>query len=344
MTEAAFVSSPHRHGGASIAGVMVRVALALLPGILVYAWFFGAGILVQCVLAVGFALALESLILRLRGRPVSLFIRDGSALVTGLLFALCVPPLTPWWISLIGVVFAIAAAKHAFGGIGYNPFNPAMAGFVFVLLCFPREMNTWPAGPGTIEHALGSGDTLRAIFLPGREAVDAVSGATALGYMKSRLGLMSMVSEIRTDAVFGTFAGRGWEWISAGFLAGGIALLFTGIIKWQIPAAMLIALAAISTVFHLYDADVYASPLFHLFGGATLLGAFFIATDPVSASTTPRGRLIYGALIGILTYVIRVWGAYPDGIAFAVLLGNAAAPLIDHHTRPKVMGESRGDG
>ncbi|MBI2992570.1 MAG: RnfABCDGE type electron transport complex subunit D [Gammaproteobacteria bacterium] len=340
MTEAAFISSPHRHGGATITAVMLRVALALLPGILLYAWYFGIGILIQCVLAACFALALEALLLKLRGRPVGLFLRDGSAVVTGLLLALCIPPTTPWWMVLTGIIFAIAAAKHAFGGIGYNPFNPAMAGFVFVLLCFPREMNSWPAAPGTLETGLGLGDSLRAIFLPGREMVDATSGATALGYMKSRLGLMGMISEIRADPVFGTFGGRGWEWISAGFLAGGIALLVMGIVKWHIPAAMLIALTTVSTGFHLYDADVYASPIFHLFGGATMLGAFFVATDPVSASTTPRGRLIYGALIGTLTYVIRVWGAYPDGIAFAVLLGNAAAPLIDHHTRPRVLGES----
>lgn len=344
MTETPFVSSPHRHAGASVAGVMLRVAGALLPGLLIYIWFFGAGVLIQCLLAVSIALAVEALMLRLRGRSVPLFIRDGSALVTGLLFALCIPPFTPWWITLIGIVFAIAIAKHVFGGIGYNPFNPAMAGFVFVLLCFPPEMNTWPAAPGLLDHGISLGDSLRAIFLPGRGTVDALSGATALGHLKSRLGLMVMVSEIRADAIFGTFGGRGWEWVNAAYLAGGVALLVMGIVKWQIPTAMLASLVVVSAAFNFYDPDTYASPLFHLFSGATFLGAFFIATDPVTASTTPRGRLIYGALIGTLIYVIRVWGAYPDGVAFAVLIGNAAAPLIDHHTRPRVMGESRRGG
>lgn len=343
MTDADFASSPHRHGGASVSGIMLRVALALLPGLLIYIVFFGSGVLIQCLLAVGFALAIEALMLRVRGRPLPLFLTDGSAAITGLLFALSISPLTPWWITLIGITFAVAVAKHVFGGIGYNPFNPAMAGYVFVLLCYPAQMNTWPAAPGILEYGIGINDYFGAIFLPGRPQIDALSGATALGEMKSQLGLMQMVSEIQAGPFYGSFGGRGWEWVSAGYLAGGIALLAMGVIKWQIPVAVLAGTTAMSTVFCLYDSDVYASPLFHLLSGATLLGAFFIATDPVTASTTPRGRLIYGGLIGVLAYLIRAWGAYPDGVAFAVLIGNAAAPLIDHHTRPRVLGESPGD-
>lgn len=341
VTDAPIISSPHRHSGATVRGVMLRVAAALLPGLAAYVLNFGIGIVIHCVLAAAFAVGTEYFMLKLRGRPVALHLADGSVLVTALLLALCLSPLTPWWITLCATVFAVVVAKHAFGGLGHNLFNPAMAGYVFVLLCFPAQMNLWPAVPGVAEHGISLGGYTAAIFSTGSET-DAVSGATALGHMKSRLGLMEMVSEIRSEPVFGTLAGSGWEWVAAGYLVGGIALLFLGVIRWEIPVSMLGGLFAVSAVFHIYDPDVYASPLFHLFAGATMLGAFFIATDPVTASTTPRGRIVYGGLIGILAWVIRTWGAYPDGIAFAVLAGNAAAPLIDHYTRPRVLGESRG--
>jgi electron transport complex protein RnfD len=159
--------------------------------------------------------------------------------------------------------------------------------------------------------------------------------------MQTQLAGMHMISEIRAAPLYGSLGGRGWEWINAAFLAGGLALVILRLIPWQIPLAMLACLAAVSLVFHLYDPDVYAAPLFHLFSGGTMLGAFFIATDPVTAAGTPRGRLVYAALIGILAYGIRVFGAYPDGIAFAVLGANAFAPLIDYLSRPRVLGEDR---
>jgi H+/Na+-translocating ferredoxin:NAD+ oxidoreductase subunit D len=335
-----FISSPHKHVGSSVAGMMLRVCLALVPGLLFHLWFFGGGIIIQCLLAVGFAIAFEYLMLKLRQRPVDLFLKDGSAIVTGLLFALTISPFTPWWISFSGIAFAIIIAKHLYGGLGYNPFNPAMAGYVFVLLCFPAQMNVWPAAPGIVENSLGLSDYLATIFSLGQTDIDAISGATALDQMKSQLGLMSMVSEIRVDPMFGHFGGAGWEWISSGFMLGGLALLVMGVIKWQIPVAMLAGMFFISMVFNLFDAEIYASPLFHLCAGGTMLCAFFIATDPVTASTTPKGRLLYGALIGILAYIIRIWGAYPDGIAFAVLIANACVPLIDYYTRPCVVGET----
>lgn len=334
-----FISSPHQHDGSSIVAMMLRVCLALIPGLVCYVWFFGPGIIIQCLLAMGFAVALEYLMLKLRKRSVDLFLKDGSAVVTGLLFALTISPFTPCWISLSGIAFAIIFAKHLYGGLGYNPFNPAMAGYVFVLLCFPAQMNSWPAAPGTVENSVGLANYLTTIFSLGQSTTDAVSGATALNQMKSQLGLMSMVSEIRLEPMFGHFAGVGWEWISAGFMLGGISLLLMGVIKWQIPVAVLSAMFLMSMIFNFYDSDVYASPLFHLCSGGTMLCAFFIATDPVTASTTPGGRLLYGCLIGVLAYIIRTWGAYPDGIAFAVLIANACVPLIDHYTRPRVVGE-----
>ncbi|MFT5133889.1 MAG: electron transport complex protein RnfD [Gammaproteobacteria bacterium] len=331
-----FISSPHKHDGSSVSGVMLRVCLALIPGLIAYVWFFGWGIVFQCLLAIGFAIVLECFVLKLRRRPVYLFLKDGSALVTGLLFALTISPFTPWWISLSGIAFAIIFAKHLYGGLGYNPFNPAMAGYVFILLCFPAQMNVWPA---MLDDPISNSDYLMRIFSTNHTNIDAISGATALHQMKSQLGLMSMVSEIKRDPVFGTYAGAGWEWISGGYLFGGIALLITGVIKWRIPLAMLSGILLVSMSFNLFDGDIYASPLFHLFSGGTILCAFFIATDPVTASTTPRGRLLYGCLIGILIYVIRNWGSYPDGIAFAILIANACVPVIDYYTRPSVLGE-----
>ena len=339
MTNPLAISSPHGHDGSSVSRIMLIVVAALVPGMAIYVWTFGVGILIQCVTAIVFALGTEFLVMKLRGRDAIAHLKDGSALVTALLFALSLSPFTPWWITAIGAVFAIAIVKHAFGGLGMNPFNPAMAGYVFVLLSFPAQMNVWPAAPGTIETGPGIADYAAQVFTTGEHDLDAVSGATPLNRMKSQLGLMGMVSEIRTEPLFGRLGGRGWEWIAAGYLAGGVGLLVAGIIGWRIPAAMLTGMFAVSLVFNIYDPDLYAPPLFHLFSGATLLGAFFIATDPVTASTTPMGRLIYGVLIGVLAWSIRVWGAYPDGIAFAVLLANAAVPLIDRFTRPRVLGE-----
>lgn len=344
MNNTNIINSLHKHDGSTVAGVMLRVCIAMIPGLLCYIWYFGWGILIQCLLAVGFALAIECLMLRQRRKQIALFLKDGSAIVTGLLFAFTVTPFTPWWITLIGITFAIVFAKHLYGGLGYNPFNPAMAGYVFILLCFPAQMNLWPSVSGLVDVAPGMVDYMSMIFLGQPSAsnpIDAISGASPLNHMMSQLGLMAMVSEIQADPLYGDFAGAGWEWINMAFLVGGTALLFMRVIHWQIPVAMLAGMFIASLLFNLYDSEIYASPLFHLFAGGTMLGVFFIATDPVTASTTPRGRLIYAALIGVLAYTIRVWGGYPDGIAFAVLIANATVPLIDRYTRPRVLGENR---
>ena len=331
-----FISSPHLHSGLSVPALMLRVCLALVPGIVVYCSFFGWGVIIQCLLCILFALAFEYIALRLRKRPTQLFIKDGSALLTAVLFALTISPFSPWWASLLGLAFAILIAKHAYGGLGNNPFNPAMAGYVFVLLCFPAEMNQWPQ---VTQDIPGFKSYLGIIFDSGAVQIDALSGATALNDMKTQLNAMNMVSEIRLGDNFGQFAGRGWEWIGMAYLFGGIALLLMGCIRWHIPLAMLFSLVLASMLFNLFDSDVYPSPMFQVFSGGTLLCAFFIATDPVSAATSLRGKLVYGALIGLLVFVIRTWGSYPDGIAFAVLIANASVPLIDKFTRPPVIGE-----
>jgi electron transport complex protein RnfD len=330
-------TSPHLPASGSVSRMMSFVLLALLPGSLCAAWLFGWGVLVNILLAGLAAITAEAVMLMARKRPVLPVLQDGSALLTGVLLALALPPLAPWWIPVIGSLFAIVIAKQLYGGLGYNPFNPAMAGYVVLLISFPRELSLWPA----TGQVLGLQDTLLLVFsgsLPDTLTLDAITMATPLDAVKTRLGLSETLTEIRDSAVFGSFAGAGWEWLNLWFLLGGLWLLQQKIIKWQIPAGMLGGLFLTALLFYAWNPDIYPSPLFHLFSGAAMLGAFFIATDPVSASTTPRGRLYYGFGIGVLTYVIRTWGGYPDGVAFAVLLMNMAAPTIDYYTRPRVFG------
>ena len=329
-------SSPHLPVSNSVTAMMQRVLIALLPGTVCVTWIFGWGIVINILLASLAALLAEAAILALRKRPVAT-LQDGSALVTGVLLALALPPLAPWWIPVIGSLFAIVIAKQLYGGLGYNPFNPAMAGYVVLLISFPLELTLWSA-PGT---QLGFSDALIQAFtgaLPADQTLDTLTMATPMDNIKTRLGLSETLSEIHGSPLFGHFAGAGWEWINLWFLLGGLWLLQQKVIQWHIPAGMLGGMAGIAFVFYAINPDVFTTPLFQLFSGAAMLGAFFIATDPVSACTTPRGRLYYGLGIGLLTYIIRTWGGYPDGVAFAVLLMNMAAPTIDHYTRPRVFG------
>ncbi len=328
-----------------VGAVMRQVLYALIPGVLAYAWYFGPGVLINIALASAMALLCEALMLSLRDKPVALHLADYSAVVTAVLLALALPPLAPWWLTGVGIFFAIVVAKHLYGGLGFNPFNPAMVGYVVLLVSLPREMTQWLPPQMLSAHTLNFTETLSAIFsshLPNGISIDALTGATTLDTVKTQLGLNKTLSEIRTAAQFGDFGGRGWEWIANWYALGGIWLLYRRVIDWRVPFGMLAALLGIALVFFLVDPDTHASPLFHLFSGATLLGAFFIATDPVTAASTPRGRLLYGAGIGLITYLIRSYGGYPDGVAFAVLLMNMAAPMIDHYTRPRVFGQSNG--
>lgn len=337
MSDIDKISSPHIHIETSVTEVMQQVIFALIPGIIVSIWVLGWGVLVHCLLAISFALAFEAIMLALRKRPIQDFLFDGSVVITGLLFALTITPFAPWWVTLSGICFAVVIAKHLYGGLGYNIFNPAMAGYAFVLISFPVELNYWPA----IESSAGFIESLKIIFsgLP-PASIDGLSGATPLAFTKSQISGMVMISEFSNDPLFGVLGGKGWEWIGLSFLVGGVWLIIKGIIKWQIPLILIFILFLLSLVFHGHDPEIYVSPMFHLFTGGTLLAAFFIATDPVTASATPRGNIIYAAGIGILTYVIRTWGGYPDGIAFAVLIMNAAVPFIDSVTRPVVFGET----
>jgi Na+-translocating ferredoxin:NAD+ oxidoreductase subunit D len=336
-------SAPHWRPAADVPAMMRQVLYALAPAAIAYTFFFGPGLLVNTAIATAAALATEALALRLRGHPQRLFLSDGSAVVTAVLLAFCLPPLTPWWVTVIGAVFAVGVAKHIYGGLGFNVFNPAMAGYAVLLVSFPAYLTFWlPPQVGDLDYQPLS--LLQTLYytthsqLPDGLAMDAVSRATPLDIVKTDLGLMRTMSEIVTDPVFGDFGGRGWEWIGNFITLGGAWLLYKGIIRWQIPFAMIASLMAAALLFYLADSETHASPMFHLYAGGTLLGAFFIATDPVSSAVTDRGRLIYGAGCGLLTFGIRAWGSFPDGVAFAVLLMNMAVPLIDRYTRPRIYG------
>jgi len=336
-------SSPHEHQGHSTSQLMQQVMLACVPGLAALSFFFGWGTLINIVWLCLLALLMEAGILALRKRPIKFYLSDCSAMVTAVLLALALPPTAPWWLGLIGIAAAIGMAKHLYGGMGYNPFNPAMVAYVVLLIAFPVQMTRWllPEGIGA---ALPSFMDSFTMFL-GNEpetGFDAFTGATALDSFRQFHGGQLVSEFFDRYPVMGQWSGRGWEWVNLGFLLGGCYLLYKKIIGWQIPVSMLLVLALLSTLF--YDVGSSASlgsPLMHLFGGATMLGAFFIATDPVSAATTPRGKLVYGALIGIVIFVIRSWGNYPDGVAFAVLLGNFAAPFIDAYTKPRTYGHAK---
>ena len=332
------VSSPYVAPGNTLKRLMIHVLVALLPGTIAYAWFFGPGVIVNIVLAILFALAFEGGILKLRAKPVMPHLTDFSAVVAAWLFALCLH--APWWLVGVGMGFAMVAGKHLYGGLGFNPFNPAMVGYVVLLISFPREMTTWYL-PGAVGGEMLSLKDALAYSLTGADISqwDALSSATPLDQVKTGLAQNIPVDEIRQGSLFGAYGGIGWEWIALWWFVGGMYLLVTRTIRWHIPASLLAAMLTLSLIFYLLDPRAYASPLFHLLSGAVVIGAFFIATDPVSAATTDKGRIFYGLLIGMLIYVIRVWGGYPDGVAFAVLLANMCVPLIDYYTQPRVYGE-----
>ncbi len=335
------ITSPHTHGPARTSKVMQQVLLATLPGLLVLTHFFGFGTLVNVLWAAVLAIAFEALALTLRKRPLGFYLSDCSALVTAVLLGIALPPYSPWWLIAVGMASAILLAKHLYGGLGYNPFNPAMVGYVVLLISFPVQMTSWapPRGAGELPGLL---EALQACFVPA--SYDAVTMATPLDLLKQNNSLL--VEDLwQANPQFGRWGGVGWEWANIAFLGGGLWLLYQRVFTWHAPVAMLATLTVMAALF--YDGGSSASggsPLFHLLSGATMFGAFFIVTDPVSSAVSVRGRLVYGALIGVLIYLIRVFGNYPDAVAFAVLIMNLAAPFIDQYTQPRTYGHTRHGG
>lgn len=356
-------SSPFTHQQQNTSNIMKWVMLACIPGIFALTYFFGYGSLIQVLLAMLTAWLTEGVVLHLRKpnlrkrhlqqqnghkQPVMACLKDNSALLTGLLLGVSLPPLAPWWVVVLGTLFAIIIAKQLYGGLGQNLFNPAMVGYVVLLISFPVQMTNWLPSVELQASPINFVENLQVIFTGQtsenknshqlRQSFDGVSQATPLDTLKTELRNQPLASVLQHPLFGGILAGLGWQWVNLGFLVGGVFLLWRRIIYWHIPFSFLLALCLCATYSHFIAPEKFASATFHLFSGATMLGAFFIATDPVSAATTPRGRLIFGALTGVLVWLIRVFGGYPDGVAFAVLLANITVPLIDHYTQPRVYG------
>jgi Na+-translocating ferredoxin:NAD+ oxidoreductase subunit D len=322
-------SSPHVHGGVSTASIMWTVVACLAPAAGWSVYLFGLDALSVIIATVIGSIVFEALAEKVSGRPVS--IADGSAALTGTILALSLPPGCPIYVCLVGALVAVVVAKAFFGGLGQNPFNPAMTGRVFLLIAFPAPLTRWLVPGGTGESLFGHPVTRT-------EGVDAITAATPLGLLAER-GTDALTEMSWVDSLLaGVSNGSAGETSAILLLIGGGVLLARRIITWHIPVAYLGAMGIIAGATHLAAPDLYAGPLFHLLSGAAVLGAFFIATDYVTSPMHPVGKLIFGAGCGVLTMVIRLWAGYPEGVSFAVLLMNAAVPIIDTYTRPKKFG------
>ena len=327
------LSSPHHHSLSKTSRLMAWVLLATLPGLAVQSYFYGYGTLINLVWASGLALGLEALVLGLRRRPIMIFLTDGSALVTAFLIALALPPFSPWWLTVIAVLFSIVFAKHLYGGLGNNPFNPAMVGYAICLIAFPVSMTQWPA----IEQTLNFGQQWQWFWMESIDGgIDAWTGATALDLMRHTNGLT--LNEVALDNPQLGLSLSVSMWVNLAYLAGGIGLLAINAFTWHAPIAMLASLGFCAGLFHMGEPDLYPSASQHLLTGATMFSAFFIVTDPVSGATSRKGKVVFGIGVGILVFIIRTFGSYPDAFAFAILLMNLSAPLIDTYTRPKAYG------
>jgi len=312
----------------AVSTLMQLVLLALVPGTAVFLYHTGWGGVINLVLAIVAAVVFEAIAVRLRGRSVRTNLEDYSAVVTGWLIALCLPPLIAWWLPVLAAAFAILLAKHLFGGLGQNIFNPAMAGYALLLVSYPLDLGLWLRIPEAFNLTLYEAlTTVTSGGLKLQTDLDALTGATALDQHRSWL-LQSLDAVTPPANTVGLIGAAHSEWINVAFFAGGIWLWYRRIIQWHIPLAFLAALMLCAAIGNLVD-PLQAGPGFHLFGGATMLGAFFIATDPVSAAASVRGRLIYAAGAGGLVYLIRTLGAYPDAVAFAILLMNCTVPALD---------------
>jgi Na+-translocating ferredoxin:NAD+ oxidoreductase subunit D len=334
--------APHVIAGYSVPRVMFQVLLALIPVAVAHVALLGPGLLLQLAVACVTALVAEAAALHWRGRAAAPALKDGSVLVTACLLALSVPPLLPWWLTLLGTALAVLLGKHVFGGLGQNPFNPAMVGYAILLVSFPQEMTRWPVPldtPGGQSWPEMARLTFVSFYGGTAASWDGYTGATALDAIRTGLDLRFTLPELlaREDNM-GPLGARGFAWINLAALAGGLYLLARGIVRWHIPVAVLGGLLAPAFIAHTLDPGGHIAPAFHAFAGGTMLAAFFIATDPVSAATSNLGRLWYGAGIGLITWIIRTWGGYPDGFAFAVLLLNLAVPFIDRYTVPRIYG------
>ncbi|NJA89503.1 RnfABCDGE type electron transport complex subunit D [Rhodocyclus tenuis] len=343
---AAPVAAPHASTSGSVTAVMATVMLALTPATLYGFWLYGWPSIYLWLITVAFAMLGEAVCLRLMERRAVPVLFDGSAMLTGWLLAVSLPPWAPWWIGALGGLFATMLCKQAFGGLGQNLFNPAMVARVALLISFPVQMTAWVA-PLPIDMAAAPGPisgllvTLKGI----PQGLDAVSSASLLGFAKTEMSrgvdLLQSLPHAPSLSWLGSRPGSLGETASWLIAAGGLLLIVRRVISWHIPVAMLAGIAVPAALLHLVDPARYLDATTHLLSGGAMLGAFFIATDYVTSPNTARGQLIFGAGCGVLTYVIRTWAGYPEGVAFAVLLMNSLTPIIDRYVKPRVYGRDR---
>lgn len=319
--------SPHLSTPETTRRLMYGVVIALIPALAASVYYFGMGAVIVTLTSVLSCVAVEYLVQKfiLKTKPS---VKDGSAVVTGLLLAVNVPSNLPIWIIIIGAVISIGVAKMTFGGLGSNPFNPALVGRVFLLISFPVQMTSWPVPSG-----------FRTGYL------DAVTGATPLGILtegvKAGESVASLMEKVPThmQLFYGYMGGSMGEIAAAALILGGIYMVWKKIISWHIPVSILVSVALFTGILWLADPTKYADPGFHLLTGGIMLGAIFMATDYVTSPMTHKGMIIYGVGIGVITVLIRIWGAYPEGVSFAILIMNAFVPLLNMYIKPKRFGK-----
>lgn len=338
-------SAPFTHAPVSVQKTMTTVLVALVPATLFNMWLFGWPAIFLFLITIGACVGAEALCLRLGDKPMQPTLSDGSAVLTGWLLAMSLPPWAPWWIAALGAVFAIMLAKHIYGGLGQNMFNPAMVARIALLVSFPVQMTLFVA-PQPLFGAGSPGflDALAITF--GSGTLDSMSAASALGLVKTELSRGVPVTESikqlpdLMDMVRGVRVGSMGETSALLVLAGGLFLLARRVISWHTPVAVIGSLVVMATVFNMVDPGRFAPAHFHLLSGATFLGAFFIATDYVTSPVSKKGQIVFGIGIGVLTWTIRTFAGYPEGMAFAVLLMNSVTPIIDQYIRPRAFGRT----
>ena len=325
-------TSPHILSGYSVDSIMFNVVLALLPATAFAVFAFGLPGLLTLTMALASCVLTEHVICRATGKATT--VGDWSVTITGLLYGLTLPPGLPLWMVAVGGLICVAVGKALFGGLGFNTFNPALVGRAVLQAAFPVAMTTWIPGFAAGRFSSLPSSTLTWPFT--EPAVDAVTSATPLALWK-----FSREATDAGDLVLGFTGGSAGETSSVLILLGGLYLIARNMMNWRIPVAIFAMVIALSGTLHLSDPSRYASPIFMLFSGGLMLGAMFMATDMVGSPMTSRGCYLYGGLIGLVTVVIRTWGGLPEGVMYAILLGNALTPHFDRWTRPKVFGATR---
>jgi electron transport complex protein RnfD len=352
------ISSPYIKPASTVSGVMATVLLALIPAAICYTWFFGIGFLINLAITSVLGLLIEALVMRARGRPVFFYIGDLSMLVTAMLLSFALPPGSPWWIAASGIFIASIFGKHVFGGLGHNVFNPAALAYVSLLVMFPIQMTGWYL-PGTGSYAEAPIDPLSAhgiytslqlsfpflremALTPFSVVPDGFATATPLIEYKFAAPARILMAEAEGFSVWDRQARTGWEMLALSFAVGGLILIWQRVISWHIPVTVIGMVLLLSTLFYQPGQEaIVGSPWLHLFSTSTMIGAFFIATDPASSPSSATGKLIYGVLIGSVMYSIRIWGSYLDSVALAILLVNMCSPLIDEWTVRTPLGRLR---